>query len=75
MSELIQRSFPDEFLNKKTGKPSKYSSLEQRMRSFNILASLLAQKDLLDPSILYKSLFLLIQSYEESNQSYNRKNK
>ena len=51
ISELIQRSFP-------TGKQVSKKSLclENRMRAWNHLSSLLAQKDILDECILMKSL-------------------
>lgn len=72
ISELIKRSFPEEFLttrksthnNQKSNSSqipqSKYSSVESRMRAWNYLSSLLAQKDVFDEQILYKSLALII---------------
>lgn len=66
VSELIQRAFPEEFLTKKSGKQSKYTTLEARMCAWNYLASLLSQQ-VFDGAILYKSLSLIVHCHEESN--------
>lgn len=70
ISELINRSFPPSQGSKKNLIKTKSTSqnqqnLEQRMQAFNMLASLLAQKDVLDNTIFIKSLQITFTQFEK----------
>lgn len=42
------------------------------MRSWNFLSSLLSQKGILDETILIKSIQLIVENFEKSNQSFQQ---
>jgi len=70
ISELINKSFPEKVLNaakdQKNYTNGALCSLENRMRSWNYLVSLLSLKGVIDEDIFIRSMRMIVNLHERS---------
>uniref|UniRef100_A0A7S3IZD4 Uncharacterized protein n=1 Tax=Strombidium inclinatum TaxID=197538 RepID=A0A7S3IZD4_9SPIT len=74
ISHLIQRSFPSAYLPKGEqliNHQNKFLCIENRMRAWNYLCSLLSLRDVIDHSIFIRSLRFILNNHEVSVQMQN----